>query len=87
MDPVEPSASNAQTKPPRIGVNLEWVAKGAGWDCREVYYVGNQRKRRRLGHLGSQLWEQLQREYAGPELEDVLRDWVHRAQPDFVKKL
>jgi hypothetical protein len=64
-------------KPPKVGVNIEWIQKGVGWDCREVYYVGKQRRRRHLGHLGRQKWNELQRQYAGSELEQALREWVN----------
>lgn len=64
------------TKPPRVGVNIEWVQKGVGWDCREVYYVGKQRRRRHLGHIGRQKWEEMQQQFGGPALEAVLREWI-----------
>lgn len=64
------------TKPPRVGVNIEWVQKGVGWDCREVYYVGKQRRRRHLGHIGRQKWEEMQAQFGGPALEAVLREWI-----------
>jgi hypothetical protein len=64
------------TKPPRVGVNIEWVQKGVGWDCREVYYVGKQRRRRHLGHIGKQKWEEMQQEHVGKALEEVLREWI-----------
>ncbi len=64
------------TKPPRVGVNIEWVQKGVGWDCREVYYVGKQRRRRHLGHIGKQKWEEMQEQNKGKALEDVLREWI-----------
>jgi hypothetical protein len=63
-------------KPPRVGVNIEWVQKGVGWDCREVYYVGKQRRRRHLGHIGKQKWEEMQEQHQGKALEEVLRDWI-----------
>lgn len=64
------------TKPPRVGVNIEWVQKGVGWDCREVYYVGKQRRRRHLGHIGKQKWEEMQEQHRGKALEEVLREWI-----------
>ena len=64
------------TKPPRVGVNIEWVQKGVGWDCREVYYVGKQRRRRHLGHIGRQKWEEMQAQFGGTALEAVLREWI-----------
>ncbi len=64
------------TKPPRVGVNIEWVQKGVGWDCREVYYVGKQRRRRHLGHIGRQKWEEMQQQFGGTALEAVLREWI-----------
>lgn len=64
------------TKPPRVGVNIEWVQKGVGWDCREVYYVGKQRRRRHLGHIGRQKWEEMRQQHSGKALEDVLREWI-----------
>lgn len=63
-------------KPPRVGVNIEWVQKGVGWDCREVYYVGKQRRRRHLGHIGKQKWEEMQEQHQGKALEEVLREWI-----------
>jgi hypothetical protein len=63
-------------KPPRVGVNIEWVQKGVGWDCREVYYVGKQRRRRHLGHIGRQKWEEMQEQHQGKALEEVLREWI-----------
>lgn len=63
-------------KPPRVGVNIEWVQKGVGWDCREVYYVGKQRRRRHLGHIGRQKWEEMQAQHQGKALEEVLREWI-----------
>lgn len=68
--------SGSGTKPPRVGVNIEWVQKGVGWDCREVYYVGKQRRRRHLGHIGRQKWEEMQQQYSGAALEEVLREWI-----------
>jgi hypothetical protein len=68
--------SGTGTKPPRVGVNIEWVQKGVGWDCREVYYVGKQRRRRHLGHIGRQKWEEMQQQYSGSALEEVLREWI-----------
>jgi hypothetical protein len=68
--------SGTGTKPPRVGVNIEWVQKGVGWDCREVYYVGKQRRRRHLGHIGRQKWEEMQQQYSGAALEEVLREWI-----------
>jgi hypothetical protein len=64
------------TKPPKVGVNIEWIQKGVGWDCREVYYVGKQRRRRHLGHIGRQKWEEMQQQYQGVELEQVLSEWI-----------
>ena len=68
--------SGSGTKPPRVGVNIEWVQKGVGWDCREVYYVGKQRRRRHLGHIGRQKWEEMQANFGGTALEAVLREWI-----------
>jgi hypothetical protein len=64
------------TKPPKVGVNIEWIQKGVGWDCREVYYVGKQRRRRHLGHIGRQKWEEMQQLFQGAELEQVLSEWI-----------
>jgi hypothetical protein len=72
--PDSPGATGS--KPPRVGVNIEWVQKGVGWDCREVYYVGKQRRRRHLGHIGRQKWEEMQQQYSGGPLEEVLREWI-----------
>jgi hypothetical protein len=63
-------------KPPRVGVNIEWVQKGVGWDCREIYHVGKQRRRRHLGHIGKQKWEEMQAQNQGQALEEVLREWI-----------
>jgi hypothetical protein len=70
------SSKSAGPKPPRVGVNIEWVQKGVGWDCREVYYVGSQRRRRRLGHIGKQKWEEMLQYYEPAELEETLRQWI-----------
>ena len=64
------------TKPPRVGVNIEWVQKGVGWDCREVYYVGKKRHRRHIGHIGRQKWEDMQSQFQGADLERVLSEWI-----------
>jgi hypothetical protein len=74
--PTPDTLSGTGTKPPRVGVNIEWVQKGVGWDCREVYYVGKQRRRRHLGHIGRQKWEEMQQQYSGAALEEVLREWI-----------
>jgi hypothetical protein len=70
------------TKPPRVGVNVEWVQKGVGWDCREVYYVGQKRHRRHIGHLGRQKWEDLQAQYQGLELKRILSEWIEAQRLD-----
>ena len=70
------------TKPPRVGVNIEWVQKGVGWDCREVYYVGKKRHRRHLGHIGRQKWEDMQQQFQGTELERVLSEWIEERRAE-----
>ena len=70
------------TKPPRVGVNIEWSQKGVGWDCREVYYVGRQRRRRHLGHIGRQKWEEMQAQFGGTALEAVLREWIEERRAE-----
>jgi hypothetical protein len=70
------------TKPPRVGVNIEWVQKGVGWDCREVYYVGKKRHRRHLGHIGRQKWEDMQQQFQGVELERVLSEWIEERRAE-----
>ena len=57
-------------------MGLLLVQKGVGWDCREVYYVGKQRRRRHLGHIGRQKWEEMQQQFGGTALEAVLREWI-----------
>jgi hypothetical protein len=69
-------------KPPRVGVNIEWVQKGVGWDCREVYYVGKQRRRRHLGHIGRQKWEDMQQQFQGEALEQVLSEWIEERRAE-----
>jgi hypothetical protein len=69
-------------KPPRVGVNIEWVQKGVGWDCREVYYVGKQRHRRHLGHIGRQKWEDMQQQFQGEALENVLSEWIEERRAE-----
>lgn len=69
-------------KPPRVGVNIEWVRKGPGWDCREVYYVGKKRHRRHLGHIGRQKWEDMQQQFQGTELERVLSEWIEERRAE-----
>ncbi len=85
--PVAPKAEKAMnvlpgTKPPRVGVNIEWVQKGVGWDCREVYYVGKKRHRRHLGHIGRQKWEDMQQQFQGTELERVLSEWIEERRAE-----
>ena len=70
------------TKPPKVGVNIEWIQKGVGWDCREVYYVGKQRRRRHLGHIGRQKWLDMQQQYQGTELEQVLSEWIEERRAE-----
>jgi hypothetical protein len=69
-------------KPPKVAVNIEWVQKGVGWDCREVYYTGKQRRRRHLGHLGNQKWQEMQRDFQGAELEQKIREWIDARRAD-----
>lgn len=85
---ARPPESGNGAKPPRVGVNIEWVQKGVGWDCREVYYVGKQRHRRHLGHIGKQKWEEMQEQNKGKALEEVLREWieVRRAEKSMILK-
>jgi hypothetical protein len=63
-------------KPPRVAVNIEWIRKGVGWDCREVYYVGKQRHRRHLGHIGREEWTKLLEQHTGDDLTQVVANWV-----------
>ena len=98
LTPVEPNGNKAPkaiapkreksatalpgTKPPKVGVNIEWIQKGVGWDCREVYYVGKQRHRRHLGHIGRQRWEDMQQQFQGTELERVLSEWIEERRAE-----
>ena len=69
-------------KPPRVGVNIEWVRKGPGWDCREVYYVGDKRRRKHIGHIGRQKWEEMQAKYQGEMLQEALRTWIEERRSE-----
>lgn len=66
----------ANTKPPKLGVNIEWVQKNCGWDCRQIYYEGTRRRRRHLGHLGKGRWQALQQQYSGAALVEALCAWL-----------
>jgi hypothetical protein len=63
-------------RPPKVATNIEWIRKGVGWDCREVYYIGKQRHRRHLKHLGRAEWETWQSEHSGAALEAHVAKWV-----------
>lgn len=62
-------------RPPKIE-GVEWSPKGVGWDCRQVYFVGKQRRRRHLKHLGRGEWERWQRDYPGAALKAHVERWV-----------
>ena len=67
--------------PPKVeGVNIEWVRKGAGWDCKLVFGAGDSRKRRHLRHLGKKEWARMREEHAH-DLPQEIKRWVqtHRA--------
>lgn len=71
-----PQNQNSE-KPPRVGVNIEWVQKGVGWDCREIYYVEGKRRRRHISHLGRELFAWMCAECPDDDaLNQRLRDWI-----------
>ena len=64
-------------KPPRVGNNIEWIQKGVGWDCREIYYVGKTRRRRHISHLGQETFARMRAEYPDDAaLNQRLLDWI-----------
>jgi hypothetical protein len=63
-------------KPPKVATNIEWSRKGAGWDCRKVYYVDKQRKRKHIRHLGRAEWDQWQSLYSPEVLKKRAAEWV-----------
>lgn len=62
-------------KPPSVA-GIEWVRKGAGWDCKLVWFEQGERKRKHLRHLGKKQWEQIREKHRGRELDDYMSQWV-----------
>lgn len=62
-------------RPPSFA-GIEWIAKGVGWDCREVYYEGKKRHRRYLGHIGRETWEGMRSRYSPSELKAHVEQWI-----------
>jgi hypothetical protein len=62
-----------QLERPPVLKGFEWQPHSAGWNLRRVYYVGKQRHRRHIGHLGRQVWRDMQTRYAPEQIADALR--------------
>lgn len=63
-------------RPPKVATNIEWVPKGVDWDCRRVYYIGKQRKRKHIRHLGRAEWDQWLSLYSPEVLKKRVAEWV-----------
>jgi hypothetical protein len=60
--------------PPRIGgLEMEWVRKGAGWDCKLVFRENGSRKRKHLRHLGKKEWARIKE---SPNVPAAIHQWV-----------
>ena len=70
-----PGSQNDE-KPPKVAESIEWVQQGAGWACREIYYIGGRRRRRHVGHLGRKRYEELRADATPDELQVRLFEWI-----------
>jgi len=66
------------TKPPQLGGNLEWEAKGTGFDLRRVVTTGRKRRRLYICHLNQSRWQQMRAKHSDEALPEVLRQWAKR---------
>jgi hypothetical protein len=55
---------------------IDWVRKGAGWDCKLVWFEEGERRRKYLRHLGQKRWREIQAEYQGNELAIYISNWI-----------
>ena len=63
--------------PPSIGANLEWEAKGNGFDLRRVVATGRKQRRLYVCHLSQARWQQMRAKYPDEALSEALRQWAN----------